>query len=204
MAVHACKPSTQKREADPSEVQGYLWLHETLLHNKQRNHCKIQGISLHALPPDPSLTQPTPQTEDQYPAYLALLGGSYCKTQFTSGISIPRAITSVHTRIPLGREQHCEDQPSSVTCTPAKHSRAAHINRYILEYDIFISFFFLLQPSQTLYTAIKSGGGGGWGDGSAVQSLQESQREGTTFILIYPGASSRTNLHCAGAWELQQ
>lgn len=60
------------------------------------------GISPHALPPDPYPAQPDPQTEEQYPAYLALLGGSYCKTQFTSGISIPRAITSVHTKIPLG------------------------------------------------------------------------------------------------------
>lgn len=37
--------------------------------------------------------------------YLALLGGSYCKTQWTSGMSMPRAITSVQTKMPLGRRR---------------------------------------------------------------------------------------------------
>lgn len=37
--------------------------------------------------------------------YLALLGGSYCKTQWTSGMSMPRAITSVQTKMPLGRRK---------------------------------------------------------------------------------------------------
>ena len=36
-----------------------------------------------------------------YFAHLALLGGSYCSTQLTSGISMPLAMTSVHTKIPL-------------------------------------------------------------------------------------------------------
>lgn len=37
--------------------------------------------------------------------HLALLGGSYCSTQFTSGISMPLAMTSVHTKIPLWHTQ---------------------------------------------------------------------------------------------------
>ena len=36
-------------------------------------------------------------------SYLAELGGSYCMTQLTSGMSIPRAMTSVHTSKPLGK-----------------------------------------------------------------------------------------------------
>lgn len=40
------------------------------------------------------------ETEICYP-HLALLGGSYCSTQLTSAMSMPLAITSVHTRIPL-------------------------------------------------------------------------------------------------------
>lgn len=38
-------------------------------------------------------------------SYFALLGGSNCMTQSTSGMSTPRAITSVQTRTPLQQTQ---------------------------------------------------------------------------------------------------
>lgn len=40
------------------------------------------------------------------PCYLAQLGGSHCRTQLTSGMSMPLAMTSVHTRIPLHESRH--------------------------------------------------------------------------------------------------
>lgn len=58
--------------------------------------------------------------------YLALLGGSYCSTQSTSGMSIPRAITSVHTKTPLQRrKRRREGGHTSVPTRQASLSSAA-------------------------------------------------------------------------------
>lgn len=83
--------------------------------------------------------------------YLALLGGSYCKTQSTSGMSTPRAITSVHTKIPLESEKtaFCVRAPPLPSPAAFTDLGDGSCNTQVLETREF-PFSFLLRRSRAL------------------------------------------------------
>lgn len=151
-------------------ISGY----KRLLSQKQ-NFFKCLKFHCTFTPPDSCLPQLNPQTEEQYLTYLALLGGSYCKTQLTSGISIPRAITSVHTRIPLAmREQHMSLAiPFHHVFQPQPQRHQYRALESLTETATFFNviLWFLFSSSYNLpglyKLPTKMGSGGGCRDGSA-------------------------------------
>lgn len=112
--------------------------------------CRSRCLS----PRRPVFPGQTPRRGRPAPPYLALLGGSYCSTQFTSGMSIPRAITSVHTRIPLGREE-----PPSGGRTPVPTQRAPPSPAVTAATGAGGSFFPRAPPG--LQESPRNSGGGG-------------------------------------------